>query len=199
MPPNVFIALVALKSLACIDLTCVPSNLPFLHRSFNQVACRKWMSVLRKRGIVRASITRLSNRIKKLGGKVDQPSTFDLTKRDKDKLESLNSEFKVHHYAIVDILDKSKDLTKEQEVLDEHDVSIAELIIRMQKVISVCAAASDPNPCKIQSRRLAHLEKSLSAVSEEIKMLSERCDDTCLICQHGGVALGLQERARGHS
>ena len=138
----------------------------------------------KRRGIVRASITRLSNRIKELEGKVDQPSTFDLAKRDKDKLESLDSEFKVHHYAVVDVLDKPEDLAKEQEVLDEHDDSIAELTIRMQKVISACATASDPNPRKIQSRRLARLEKSLSAVSEEIKALSKRSDDTCLIRQH---------------
>ena len=59
------------------------------------------------------------------GRKVDQPTTFDLAKRDKDKLESLDSEFKVHHYAVVDILDKDENLAKEQEVLDEHDDTIA--------------------------------------------------------------------------
>jgi hypothetical protein len=76
------------------------------------------VSVLQKRqGIVLASITRLSYRIKELEGKVDQPSTFDLTKHEKDKLESLDSEFKVHH-AVVNILNKAEDLTKEQEVLD---------------------------------------------------------------------------------
>jgi hypothetical protein len=69
-------------------------------------------------------------------------------------------------------------------VLDEHDDTITELITRMQKVISTCSAPSDPNPRKIQSHRLSHLEKSLSAVGEEIKKLSERSDDTCLIRQH---------------
>ena len=143
------------------------------------------ISVLRKRrGIVRASITRLTNRIKELERKVDQPSTFDLTKRDKDKLELLDSEFQVHHYTVVDVLDKDEDLAKEQEVLDEHDDTIAELAIRIQKLISICSAPSDPNPRKIQSQRLARLEKSLSTVCEEIKTLSERSDDTCLIRQH---------------
>ena len=33
--------------------------------------------------------------------------------------------------AVVDVLDKPEDLAKEQEVLDEHDDSIAELTIRM--------------------------------------------------------------------
>ena len=63
-----------------------------------------------------------------------QQSTFNLAKRDKYKLESLDSEFKVHHYAVVDVLDKPEDFAKEQEVLDEHDDSIAEVSIRMQKV-----------------------------------------------------------------
>ena len=71
------------------------------------------MSVLwKRRGIVRASITRLSNRIEELEEKVDQPMTFDLAKLDKDKLKSLKSEFKVHHYAVVDILGKDENLAK---------------------------------------------------------------------------------------
>ena len=84
----------------------------------------------------------------------------------------------------MEILDKDKDLTKEQEVLDEHDDTIAELAICIQKLISTCSAPSDPNPRKIQSRRITRLEKSLSTACEEIKTLSERSDDTCLICQH---------------
>ena len=99
---------------------------------------------------MRASITRISNRIKELEEKVDQSTTFDLAKRDKNKLISLDSEFKVHHYAVVDILEKDEDLAKEQEVLDEHGDTIAELAIRIQKLISTCSAPSDPNPRMIQ-------------------------------------------------
>ena len=129
---------------------------------------------------MRASITCLSNRIKELEGKVDQPTIFDLNK---DKLESLDSKFKVHHYAVVDIVDKDEEITKEQEVLDEHNYTIAELAIRIKKLIST-SVPLDPNPCKIKSRKLTYLEKSLSTVCEEIKTLSERSDDTCLIHQY---------------
>ena len=55
---------------------------------------------------MRASLTRLTNRIKEMEGKIDQPTTFGLAKRNKDKLESFDSKFKVHHYAIVGILDR---------------------------------------------------------------------------------------------
>ena len=72
------------------------------------------VSVLRKRrGVVRASITRLTSRIKELESKADQPTTIDLARQTKDKLKSLDSEFKVHHYAVVDVIDDETALQKE--------------------------------------------------------------------------------------
>ena len=68
--------------------------------------------------------------------------TFDLAKRYKDKLESLDSELKVHHYAIVDILDKAEEYL-------------------------TTSTPSDPNQSKIQSQRLTCFER-VYAVCHEI-------------------------------
>ena len=55
----------------------------------------------RRRGIVKASITRLNTRLTELETKVHEPSTLSHAKKLSAKLESLDSEFKVHHYGIV--------------------------------------------------------------------------------------------------
>ena len=92
---------------------------------------RSWETLTRlthrlfERGVIRASITRLSTRLKDLEAKVDQPTTLDLTQRMTQKLDTLDSEFKVHHFALVDVIDGDEFLLKEQETLNEHDDEIA--------------------------------------------------------------------------
>ena len=103
----------------------------------------------KRRGVVRASITRLATRLKDLETKVDQPTTLDLAHRMSQKLDSLDSEFKVHHYALVDIIDDNDLSSKEQETLDEHDDEITELAICIKKLISLCTATPDSNFRKV--------------------------------------------------
>lgn len=145
------------------------------------------ISVLRKRrGVVRASITRLTGRIKELESKADQPNTIDIARRSKDKLESLDSEFKVHHLAVVDAVDGSDEATikKEQDILDEHDDEISALTVRLQKLIVTCSTIADPDVRRIPSRRLTRLGKSLSSVTDQIESLTGDSPDTCLILQY---------------
>ena len=59
----------------------------------------------RRRGIVRASITRLATRLSEYEGKTDQPSTLDHAHRMSQRLNDLDSEFKCHHYGVVDLID----------------------------------------------------------------------------------------------
>lgn len=73
-----------------------------------------------KRGVARASITRLRTKVAKLEGSPG-PDSLDIARRFTTRLETLDAEYKVHHYAIVDLLDDEGDLGREQEILDEHD------------------------------------------------------------------------------
>ena len=80
-------------------------------------------STLRKcRGVVQASITCLSGRVKELESKADQPTTIDVARCTKDKQESLDSEFKVHHFAVIDVIDEKDGATlrKEQDILEKQ-------------------------------------------------------------------------------
>ena len=74
----------------------------------------------RRRGVVKASITRIAKNLRDLESKADDPSTLDHAQR---IAEELDLEFKEHHGVLIDlIVDCDEDvLQKEQEALDEHD------------------------------------------------------------------------------
>ena len=140
----------------------------------------------KRRGVVRASITKLTTKLKDLESKADQPGTFDLAQQAKKRLETLDSDFKTYHYSLVDPIDEKDEaaLKNEQETLDNHDDEMAVLTIRVQQLITACAPTSDTNPCKIASRRLARLQKSLSSVDDSVKALTVDSDDAITLRQH---------------
>ena len=86
----------------------------------------------RRRGVAKASITRLTTRIKDLESAVSQPGIIDHAKRMQQKLDTLDSEFRSHHHDIVDLVDSEESLTREQLALDEHDNLVAELAARIK-------------------------------------------------------------------
>ena len=76
----------------------------------------------REGGVVRASVTRLATRLRELESKVDAPTTPSFAQRMSTKLDTLDSDFKAHHLAVIDaIAGDEEGLTKEQEILDAHD------------------------------------------------------------------------------
>ena len=142
-------------------------------------------TTLRKRqGVVCASITQLSTLLKDLESKADQPATFDLARQMSQRLETLDSDFKLHHYALIDLIDDAETMLKEQDILDGHDDKMAILSTRIKRLILVCDSSSESGPRKIASRRLARFERNLSTVNERIGSLSEGPDDVCLLRQY---------------
>ena len=100
------------------------------------------------------------------------------------KLESLDSNFKLHHYALIDLIDDTESMLKEQDILDGHDDEMATLSTRIKQLIAVCDSSSEFGPRKIASRRLVHLERNLFTVNERIGFLSGGPDDVCLLRQY---------------
>ena len=140
------------------------------------------VSTLRKRrGVVRASITRLTNRLK---GDTDSPVTLDLAGGMTRKLDALDTEFRAHHQALVDLIDDEEALLTEQNTLDDHDDHVAVLTARIQQLVSACTPSSDLSLRKIASRRLSHLQKSLSSVRMAITTSGEEPLDVCLLRQY---------------
>ena len=106
---------------------------------------------------MRASITRLTTKLKDLEGKTEQSSTFDLAKGMAQKLELLDVEFHKHHYDLVDLIDDEDEtaLSQAQETLDDHDDDLATLKARVQQLIVICSSSTDSGQRKITSRKLA--------------------------------------------
>ena len=137
----------------------------------------------KRRGVVRASLTRLGTKLGELEGSTDQADTLDHAKRLITKLECLDAEYKTHHYSIVD---DEGGLATEQAALDDryHDENIAQLGIRIQRLIAACSKSLDSNPHKIASKQLGCLKARLSKVEESISSMSSDADNTCLLKQH---------------
>lgn len=78
-------------------------------------------------------------RLAELETKVHEPSTLSHAQKLSAKLESLDSEFKVHHYGIIDTIPDDdhvgETMTKEQDELDQHDTNIANLSIRLEELM----------------------------------------------------------------
>jgi hypothetical protein len=78
-------------------------------------AGRQLANAKKRRGVARTSLTRLSNRLKDLEGDAREPKTLELALRMSQKLADLDSEFRTHHHALIDLMD-DKSLAKEQDV-----------------------------------------------------------------------------------
>ena len=59
----------------------------------------------------------------------------DSARRMSQKLSDLDSEFRTHHHAVIDLIDDDEALAKEQETLDAHDDLLTELSVRLKQVI----------------------------------------------------------------
>ena len=92
----------------------------------------------RRRGVAKASITRLTTRLKDLESDTGQPAIVDRARRIQLKLDALDVEFRSHHHSIIDLINDEESLRKEQEALDEHDDLIAELSVRVSQLINAC-------------------------------------------------------------
>lgn len=97
----------------------------------------------KKRGVVKASTTKLTLRIKQLESKVHEPSTLELAQQLVPNMNSLDARFKEHHFSFIDIADEKDEtsLAKEQNVLDNHDKELSVLQLHAQQLIHKCSAS----------------------------------------------------------
>ena len=129
---------------------------------------------------MRASITRITNRLRELEGKADQPTTLDIAQRMLQKLDTLEAEFKTHHYALIDLIDGDDDLREEQELLDRHDDEMSTLVVRTQQLITACNSSSHSAAHKIASWKLKLLQSGLASLHS----ITEETTDICLLQQY---------------
>jgi len=95
----------------------------------------------KRRGVVRASITRLDGRVAELESKEELTAADRLAAQHLlQKLNSLEAEFRSYHLAVVDLVEEDA-LEGEQAILDEHDDRVSRLVVRVQQLVSTVTQA----------------------------------------------------------
>ncbi len=153
------------------------------------------ISVNRKRrGTARASITRLVGRVGELESKPSLTAAERLAAQQSlQKLETLDTEFKTHHLAMIDLLE-GESLDSEQAVLDEYDDRIADLAIRIRQMISGPSPSRDSESSSSRrlAKRMGHIDKELQHVLTTVDSAgSGDRADTCLLLQCDEQVAGL--------
>lgn len=82
----------------------------------------------KKRGIAKASISRLYNKLEELECNTATPRTLLLAQQILKNIETCNSDFTTQHYALVDLPEDEEALTGEQAILDAHDDNVTDII-----------------------------------------------------------------------
>ena len=153
-------------------------------------SARTASNLRKRRGVVRASITRLGNRLKELEGSPDLPNIAEHAQQLTSKLESLDSEFRVHHLQLIDLIDDDPTLEKEQDTLDKLDDDVTSLSVRLSQLIVRGRAAQSATPtsgdgkASASSRKLSRLEKGLNQTHEAILDLASDPSDHSLLEQY---------------
>ena len=76
-----------------------------------------------------------ATKLREAEAKKDEPGISDLAQKLLKKLESLDSDLKTYHSAIIDMVEKEDDLEHEQGVLDQHDDEVLDLSTRLEQLI----------------------------------------------------------------
>ena len=92
----------------------------------------------------------------------------------KAKLASLDSDFRMQHFALVNVLEEGTDLDKERKLLDDHDDRVSELSACIECLINHFSTSSPSTGSVltdsrgVMSRCLRQLEQRLCTVSNTL-------------------------------
>ena len=153
-------------------------------------------ALLRKRGVVRASITRLNNRLTEVEEMLDREEAKRHAQRLSTRLNALDSEFKTQHFDIIAAIDESdaETLTAEQATMDKRDDDVDALIVRIETLLATLGTPTVLEERKILSRKLRHLRETLNTTNTAIEDLPSETDDLALIQSHEEELSSLKEQ-----
>ena len=143
----------------------------------------------RRRGVARASPTRLEAKVAEMESEHDRTSaTHSSAQRLQKCLKEITADFKTYHLALVDLVEEGE-LEAEQATLDEHEDKTLRLASRLRQIISECEAGTyttdQSTPNQHLSKRLRHIEQNLSLVVSAVDSTASGPDvDTCLLHQY---------------
>ena len=139
-------------------------------------------SARKRRGVVRASLTRMEDRVARWEEKEELTHSENLAaQRLLDKVNVLDQEFKGYHYAVVDFVEEESVLEHEQAIFDEHEDRVIDLIDRLQHLLEQSEMKSrseqeQPLEPVVDAslplrKRMNRLERRLRAVQDAVRPL----------------------------
>ena len=131
---------------------------------------RALSSLKRRRGVVRASLTRLGTRLARLEADPAAPGVGDGAKQLLAKLESLDKEFQSLHLGIIDLVE---DPDAEDGALGVHEDEVAELALRVQRLVSCSSSTGSDGARRSSARKLSRLEKNLDSTRVALSAITE--------------------------
>ena len=142
----------------------------------------------RRRGTVRASITKFEARVKRWEEKDTLSASDHLSiQRDIETLKEYDSEFKKNHFAVVELVDEGE-LAGEQTTLDIHTDKVTDLLERLIRLLPL----PEKVPPRVSATAIAEgLLKRLRYVIKELTSLNNAVDevkpgpgmDACIVRQ----------------
>ena len=93
------------------------------------------------------------------------------------KLSNLDDQFKATHFEVIEHIEEDH-LDEEQKALDDHDDIIADMNMRVLRLISAANALKDPS--RSSKRRLTRLEKAMSDTRGAIEALPDTVETALL-------------------
>ena len=154
----------------------------------------------KRRGVARASVTRLFDNVSALEAKekLGQGDRLAIQRLIR-KFETLTEEFQSYHYAIVDQVDDEEVLEQEQAIFDDEENRVADLMDRLNQLGSEHLVKPQPlvkeeeevaRPLQGQLRRI---ERRLRKVQESLSSMElEEEIDQCLLRQLDELTALLQ-------
>lgn len=118
----------------------------------------------RRKGLYHAELER----------KTDERTIGNLAQGMIQKLNSLDDDFKKHHYSIIDAIEEDDEdsLQKEQEELNLHDDHIADFSMRLDQLATSCNLTADSSTRKASTRRLLHMKDVLTEIKTTVQNLT---------------------------
>ena len=149
----------------------------------------------RKRGVVRASITKLSNKLTEIKELADQEESLRHAQRLSTRLNTLDGDFKTHHFNVIAAIDEDNEAhAAEQAVIDKHDEEVNALTVRLKTLLVVLTSPDVSEERKLLLRRLQHIKETLDGTMEAIDGLSSDLDNPALIQAHEEELSSLKEQ-----
>ena len=138
----------------------------------------------KRRGVVRASVTRLAGRVAELEGTTDQPRNADHARQLLAKLQTLDTDYRALHLEIIDLINEkeAEALDAEQRHIDQLDDNVSGLTVKLQALTTPTAAAPDAPALDRRSLnlRLARVRAGLNRIGEATADTDEPVDPTLL-------------------